>query len=98
MVLNQFYFLKIWNETIHVKATWSTTSLLHLWVPHSCLQTTCMQKRTKNAVGTYWGSKDRQFIRHWAETFHMFFISHMSVSKKRSFHMKQLAVLWNRIN
>lgn len=31
-----FPALVIWNETIHIKKTWSTNSLLCLWLPHSC--------------------------------------------------------------
>ena len=38
----------------------------------------------KNTVGTYYGSKDRRFIGHWAESCHAFAMSHLRVLKRPS--------------
>ena len=38
----------------------------------------------KNTVGTYCGSKDRRFIRHWAKSCHAFAMSHLRVLKRTS--------------
>ena len=81
--------LVIWNEMMHAKKTWNTNSLLHLWLPRSCWQTTHVWKRTEDAVGMYCGSKDGHFIRH-RESCHAFATSHLWVLKRPS-RAKQLA-------
>ena len=47
LVDSTFPGLVIWNETTHTKKTWSTNSLLCLWLPHSCWWTTRVRKRTE---------------------------------------------------
>ena len=90
--------LVIWNETSHTKKMWSTNSLraafVGHWLPLSSWRITIGCKRELNdAVGTYCGSKDRQFIEHWAKSCHAFAISSsdLLVSKKRLSRVKQLA-------
>ena len=47
-----------------------------------------VQKRVEVAVGVYFGSKDRQFIGHWANSCHTFAMSQWASLKKGLSHAK----------
>jgi len=62
LIDSTFPGLVIWNETAHTKKMWSMNSSRAAFVAVGELLV--CKREPNNAVGTYCGSKDRQFIEH----------------------------------